>query len=88
MFKGLNKAQKTALLKVLMCRDYVLIKGYPGTGARVTPFHYTTSHCLFFMFSLCWASLLFLFMFVMFIDVNCWCVTAVCGCAQVRRRRS
>ena len=32
MFKGLNKAQKTALLKVLMCRDYVLIKGYPGTG--------------------------------------------------------
>ena len=32
MFKGLNKPQKTAVLKVLMCKDYVLIKGYPGTG--------------------------------------------------------
>lgn len=32
-FSGMNKPQKSALLKVLMARDYVLIKGYPGTGA-------------------------------------------------------
>ncbi|XP_074640132.1 DNA replication ATP-dependent helicase/nuclease DNA2-like [Tubulanus polymorphus] len=36
IFKLLNKPQKTAVLKVLMCRDYVLIKGYPGTGKTST----------------------------------------------------
>ena len=32
VFSSLNKPQKTAVLKVLMSKDYVLIKGYPGTG--------------------------------------------------------
>lgn len=32
IFVPLNKPQKTAILKTLMCNDYVLIKGYPGTG--------------------------------------------------------
>ncbi|CAH1801027.1 unnamed protein product [Owenia fusiformis] len=36
IFKNLNKPQKTAILKVLLCRDYVLIKGYPGTGKTST----------------------------------------------------
>ncbi|XP_061197074.1 DNA replication ATP-dependent helicase/nuclease DNA2-like [Saccostrea echinata] len=36
VFKPLNKPQKTAILKVLMCKDYVLIKGYPGTGKTST----------------------------------------------------
>lgn len=35
-FKRLNKPQKTAILKVLMSKDYVLIKGYPGTGKTST----------------------------------------------------
>ncbi|KAJ8311784.1 hypothetical protein KUTeg_010665 [Tegillarca granosa] len=36
IFKPLNKPQKTAILKVLMSTDYVLIKGYPGTGKTST----------------------------------------------------
>ncbi|XP_052810717.1 DNA replication ATP-dependent helicase/nuclease DNA2-like [Mya arenaria] len=36
VFKKLNKPQKTAILKVLMSKDYVLIKGYPGTGKTST----------------------------------------------------
>ncbi len=32
IFKALNKAQKAAVLRALLSRDYVLIKGYPGTG--------------------------------------------------------
>ncbi|XP_063396497.1 DNA replication ATP-dependent helicase/nuclease DNA2-like isoform X1 [Mytilus trossulus] len=36
IFKSLNKPQKTAVLKVLMSKDYVLIKGYPGTGKTAT----------------------------------------------------
>ena len=29
---ALNVAQRRAVLRVLMSKDYVLIKGYPGTG--------------------------------------------------------
>lgn len=36
IFKSLNKPQKTAILKVLMCKDYVLIRGFPGTGKTST----------------------------------------------------
>ncbi|XP_013379222.1 DNA replication ATP-dependent helicase/nuclease DNA2 [Lingula anatina] len=36
IFKSLNKPQKTAILKILMCKDYVLMKGYPGTGKTST----------------------------------------------------
>ena len=36
VFKSLNKPQKTAVLKVLMSKDYVLIEGYPGTGMLCT----------------------------------------------------
>ncbi|PVD31406.1 hypothetical protein C0Q70_06818 [Pomacea canaliculata] len=36
IFRPLNKPQKTAILKVLMCKDYALIKGYPGTGKTST----------------------------------------------------
>ncbi|KAK2182354.1 hypothetical protein NP493_357g00002 [Ridgeia piscesae] len=36
IFKSLNKPQKAAILKVLMCKDYILIKGYPGTGKTST----------------------------------------------------
>ncbi|KAL4232940.1 Tripartite DNA replication factor [Mactra antiquata] len=36
IFKQLNKPQKSAILKVLMCKDYVLIRGYPGTGKTST----------------------------------------------------
>ncbi|KAL5016164.1 hypothetical protein ScPMuIL_005753 [Solemya velum] len=36
IFKPLNKPQKTAILKVLMSQDYVLIRGYPGTGKTST----------------------------------------------------
>jgi DNA replication ATP-dependent helicase Dna2 len=36
IFKRLNKPQKTAVLKVLMSQDFVLIKGYPGTGKTST----------------------------------------------------
>ncbi|XP_041378709.1 DNA replication ATP-dependent helicase/nuclease DNA2-like [Gigantopelta aegis] len=36
VFKSLNKPQKTVILKVLMSKDYVLVKGYPGTGKTST----------------------------------------------------
>ncbi|XP_046574999.1 DNA replication ATP-dependent helicase/nuclease DNA2-like [Haliotis rubra] len=36
IFKSLNKPQKAVILKILMCKDYVLIKGYPGTGKTST----------------------------------------------------
>ncbi|KAK7088075.1 hypothetical protein V1264_022042 [Littorina saxatilis] len=36
IFKPLNKPQKTAILKVLMSKDFVQIKGYPGTGKTST----------------------------------------------------
>ncbi|XP_076435197.1 DNA replication ATP-dependent helicase/nuclease DNA2-like [Babylonia areolata] len=36
IFRPLNKPQKTAILKVLMSKDYLLIKGYPGTGKTST----------------------------------------------------
>ncbi|GFO46497.1 hypothetical protein PoB_007300200 [Plakobranchus ocellatus] len=36
IFKPLNKPQRTAILKVLMAKDYVLIKGFPGTGKTST----------------------------------------------------
>uniref|UniRef100_A0A0B6ZZJ2 DNA replication ATP-dependent helicase/nuclease n=1 Tax=Arion vulgaris TaxID=1028688 RepID=A0A0B6ZZJ2_9EUPU len=36
VFKPLNKQQRTAILKVLMSKDYVLIKGFPGTGKTAT----------------------------------------------------
>ncbi|XP_067672136.1 DNA replication ATP-dependent helicase/nuclease DNA2-like [Haliotis asinina] len=36
IFKALNKPQKAVILKILMCKDYVLIKGYPGTGKTST----------------------------------------------------
>ncbi|XP_050408046.1 DNA replication ATP-dependent helicase/nuclease DNA2 [Patella vulgata] len=35
-FKSMNKPQKTAILKVLMSKDYVLVKGFPGTGKTST----------------------------------------------------
>ncbi|XP_046339040.2 DNA replication ATP-dependent helicase/nuclease DNA2-like [Haliotis rufescens] len=36
IFKSLNKPQKAVILKILMSKDYVLIKGYPGTGKTST----------------------------------------------------
>ncbi|XP_060065451.1 DNA replication ATP-dependent helicase/nuclease DNA2-like [Ylistrum balloti] len=36
IFKPLNKPQKMSILKVLMSKDYILIKGYPGTGKTST----------------------------------------------------
>ncbi|GFS22048.1 DNA replication ATP-dependent helicase/nuclease DNA2-like [Elysia marginata] len=36
VFKPLNKPQRTAILKVLMAKDFVLIKGFPGTGKTST----------------------------------------------------
>ncbi|CAG5133176.1 unnamed protein product [Candidula unifasciata] len=36
VLKPLNKQQRRAILKVLMCKDYVLIKGFPGTGKTAT----------------------------------------------------
>ncbi|CAL1536163.1 unnamed protein product, partial [Lymnaea stagnalis] len=36
VFKPLNKPQKLAILKVLMAKDYVLIRGFPGTGKTST----------------------------------------------------
>ncbi|GAB1597754.1 DNA replication ATP-dependent helicase/nuclease DNA2-like [Argonauta hians] len=36
IFKPLNKLQKVALLKVFMNEDYVVIRGYPGTGKTST----------------------------------------------------
>ncbi|KAK6968690.1 DNA replication ATP-dependent helicase/nuclease DNA2 [Biomphalaria glabrata] len=36
IFKLLNKPQRSAILKVLMAKDYVLIKGYPGSGKTST----------------------------------------------------
>uniref|UniRef100_A0A2C9LYA7 DNA replication ATP-dependent helicase/nuclease DNA2 n=1 Tax=Biomphalaria glabrata TaxID=6526 RepID=A0A2C9LYA7_BIOGL len=36
IFKTLNKPQRSAILKVLMAKDYVLIKGYPGSGKTST----------------------------------------------------
>lgn len=36
LFKKLNKSQKAAILKAIMSNDYLLIKGYPGTGKTTT----------------------------------------------------
>ncbi|XP_021343498.1 DNA replication ATP-dependent helicase/nuclease DNA2-like isoform X1 [Mizuhopecten yessoensis] len=36
IFKPLNKPQKMSILKVLMSKDYILIKGFPGTGKTST----------------------------------------------------
>ncbi|KAH9525419.1 Tripartite DNA replication factor [Bulinus truncatus] len=36
IFKTLNKPQRSAVLKVLMAKDYVLIRGFPGTGKTST----------------------------------------------------
>ncbi|BFZ18502.1 hypothetical protein BsWGS_21541 [Bradybaena similaris] len=36
VLKPLNKQQRRAILKVLMSKDYVLIKGFPGTGKTAT----------------------------------------------------
>jgi len=36
VFKLLNKPQKAVILKIMMCSDYVLIKGFPGTGKTST----------------------------------------------------
>ena len=35
-FKKLNTSQQAAILKSLMAKDYLLIKGYPGTGKTTT----------------------------------------------------
>ena len=36
ILRSLNLPQRKAILRVLMSKDYVLIKGYPGTGERLT----------------------------------------------------
>jgi len=36
LFKNLNQSQQAAILKAMMARDYLLIKGYPGTGKTTT----------------------------------------------------
>ncbi|KAF7669381.1 hypothetical protein LDENG_00193020 [Lucifuga dentata] len=36
ILKGLNKPQKQAMKKVLLCKDYTLIVGMPGTGKTTT----------------------------------------------------
>ncbi|KAA3670366.1 uncharacterized protein DEA37_0014621, partial [Paragonimus westermani] len=36
ILKHLNTCQRTAILRVLMAKHYVLIKGYPGTGKTET----------------------------------------------------
>jgi len=36
LFKNLNQSQQAAILKAMMARDFLLIKGYPGTGKTTT----------------------------------------------------
>ncbi|CAE1265881.1 DNA2 [Acanthosepion pharaonis] len=36
VFKPLNKPQRASVLKVLMSEDYVIVRGYPGTGKTST----------------------------------------------------
>ena len=36
LIKYLNKPQRAAILKVMMSQDYVLVKGFPGTGKTST----------------------------------------------------
>jgi len=36
LFKKLNQSQKAAILKAIMANEYLLIKGYPGTGKTTT----------------------------------------------------
>ena len=36
IFKKLNESQRTAIIKTLMAHNYLLIKGYPGTGKTTT----------------------------------------------------
>jgi DNA replication ATP-dependent helicase Dna2 len=36
IFRQLNQSQQAAIIKTLMAKDYLLIKGYPGTGKTTT----------------------------------------------------
>jgi DNA replication ATP-dependent helicase Dna2 len=36
LFKKLNQSQQSAILKTIMAKDYLIIKGYPGTGKTST----------------------------------------------------
>jgi hypothetical protein len=44
-FKNLNKHQQFSIVKSIMAKDYLLIKGYPGTGnwnfLSITRFKYS-----------------------------------------------
>ena len=38
ILKSLNKSQQRAALRTLMAEDYVLLKGFPGTGMLLLDF--------------------------------------------------